>query len=62
METCYITQNDVRAIYCNTSRCKNGNFQMKNCDFFIFAQNIDRGYTLEPPRWGSSDEYPLSMF
>ena len=30
--------------------CKNGNFQMKNCDsFLIFAQNIDCGYTLEPP-------------
>ena len=30
---------------------KNDNFQMKNCDFFhIFAQNIDRGYTLEPPQ------------
>ena len=28
--------------------CKNGNFQMKNCDIcFIFAQNIDRGYMLE---------------
>ena len=28
--------------------CKNDNFQMKNCDIFlIFAQNIDRGYTLE---------------
>ena len=27
---------------------KNDNFQMKNCDIFlIFAQNIDRGYTLE---------------
>ena len=27
------------------------NFQMKNCDvfFLIFAQNIDDGYTLEPP-------------
>ena len=25
--------------------CKNNNFQMKNCDFFlIFAVNIDRGY------------------
>ena len=31
--------------------CKNGNFLMKTCDIFlIFAQNIDRGYTLEPPR------------
>ena len=30
--------------------CKNDNFQMKNCDIFlIFAVNIDRGYTLEPP-------------
>ena len=29
---------------------KNGNFQMKKCDIFlIFAQNIDRGYSLEPP-------------
>ena len=28
----------------------NDNFQMKNCDIFlIFAPNIDRGYTLEPP-------------
>ena len=31
--------------------CKNDKFQMKNCDIFlIFAQNIDRGYTLEPPQ------------
>ena len=31
---------------------KNGNFQMKKCDILlIFAQNIDRGYTLEPPHW-----------
>ena len=30
--------------------CKNHNFLMKNCDtFLIFAQNIDRVYTLEPP-------------
>ena len=30
--------------------CKKDNFQMKNCDvFLIFAQNIDCGYTLEPP-------------
>ena len=30
--------------------CKNDNFQMKNSDIFlIFAQNIDRGYMLEPP-------------
>ena len=31
--------------------CKNDNFQMKNFDiFFIFAQNIHCGYTLEPPQ------------
>ena len=30
--------------------------------FFIFAQNIDCGYTLEPPRRGGSNEYPQSMF
>ena len=31
--------------------CKNDNFLMKNCDIFlIFAQNIDCGYTLEPPQ------------
>ena len=35
---------------------------MKKFDIFlIFAQNIDRGYTLEPP-WGGSNEYPRSMF
>ena len=43
--------------------CENGNFQMKKCDNFqIFAQNIDRGYTLEPPHWGGSNEYPQSLF
>ena len=32
--------------------CKNYYFHMKNFDFFslIFAQNIDCGYTLEPPQ------------
>ena len=42
---------------------KNENFHWKNVDIFlIFAQNIDCGYTLEPPRQGSSNEYPQSMF
>ena len=40
--------------------CKNDNFQMKFFD--IFAQNIDCGYTLEPPQRGGSNEYPQSMF
>ena len=38
-------------------------FQLKIFDIFlIFAQNINCGYKLEPPRWGSSNEYPQSMF
>ena len=36
---------------------------MKNVDIFlIFDQNIDCGYTLEPPRRGGSNEYSQSMF
>ena len=35
----------------------------KNSDVFhISAQNIDCGYSLEPPRRGGSNEYPQSMF
>ena len=40
----------------------------KNDILYIFAQNIDCGYTLEPPRpiepprRGGSNEYPQSMF
>ena len=37
--------------------------QIKNSDiFFISVQNIDCGYSLEPPRRGGSNEYPQSMF
>ena len=47
----------------NIFGCKNENFHWKNFDIFlIFAQNIDCGYTLEPPRRGGSNEYPQSMF
>ena len=42
---------------------KTENFQIKISDIFhISAQNIDCGYTLEPPRRGGSKEYPQSMF
>ena len=42
---------------------KNENFLIKNSDIFhISAQNIDCGYSLEPPRRGGSNEYPQSMF
>ena len=34
-------------------------FSDKNSDIFhISAQNIDYGYSLEPPRRGGSNEYP----
>ena len=42
---------------------KNENFQIKKSDIFhISAQNIDYGYSLEPPRRGGSNEYPQSMY
>ena len=38
---------------------KTESFQIKNSDIFhISAQNIDYGYSLEPPRRGGSNEYP----
>ena len=38
-------------------------FQIKNANIFhISVQNIDCGYSLEPPRRGGSNEYPQSMF
>ena len=30
--------------------------------FLIYTQNIDCGYSLEPPYRGGSNEYPQSMF
>ena len=42
---------------------KNLKFHQKFFDIFlIFAQNIDCGYILEPPRRGGSNEYPQSIF
>ena len=45
---------------------KNENFQIKKIKnsviFHIPAQNIDCGYSLEPPRRGGSNQYPQSMF
>ena len=42
----------------------NENFQIKTKSdiFHISAQNIDCGYSLEPPPRGGSNEYPQSMF
>ena len=44
------------------SEIKIENFIGKKMIFNIFVQNIDCGYTLEPPRRGGSNEYPQSMF
>ena len=42
---------------------KNENFQIKNSYILhISYQNIDCGYSLEPPHRGGSNEYPQSMF
>ena len=42
---------------------KNENFHIKYSDIFhVSAQNIDCGYSLEPPRRGGSNEYLQSMF
>ena len=42
---------------------KTENFQTKKSNIFhISAQNIDCGYSLEPPRRGGSNEHPQSMF
>ena len=39
---------------------KTENFQIKNSDiFYSFAQNIDCGYPLDPPRRGGSNEYTI---
>ena len=39
------------------------NFQIKKSDIFpISAQNIDCGYSLEPPCRGGSNEHQQSMF
>ena len=63
----YIITNTLRKhAYSNIKKIsppKTENFQVKISDIFhISAQNIDCGYSLEPPRRGGSNEYPQSMF
>ena len=59
---CNITKTSLfKYIECFTT--KNFTFSDKNSDIFhTSAQNIDCGYSLEPPRRGGSNEYPQSMF
>ena len=47
----------------NILQPKKKNVLIKISDIFhISVQNIDCGYSLEPPRRGGSNEYPQSMF
>ena len=56
-------ENTPIQIYWKLYNQKRENFQTKIMIFFhISAQNIDCGYSLEPPRRGGSNEYPQSMF
>ena len=48
--------------YIENFTSKNREFSDKNWYFHTSAQNIDVGYSLEPPQRGSSNEYPQSMF
>ena len=49
--------------YIENFTSKNWKFSNKNSDILLIsAQNIDCGHSLEPPRRGGSNEYPLSMF
>ena len=49
--------------YIENFTTKNWKFSDKNSDIFhISAQNIDCRHSSEPPRQGSSNEYPQSMF
>ena len=48
--------------YIENFTSKSWKFSGENSDIFhISTQNIDCGYSLEPPRRGGSNEYPQSM-
>ena len=52
-------ENTPIQIYWKFYHQRNENFQINSSDIFhISAQNIDCGYSLEPPRRGGSNEYP----
>ena len=59
----YHYENTPIQIYWKILPPKNENLQIKNSDIFhVSAQNIDCGYSLEPPHRGGSNEYSQSMF
>ena len=63
MVLCFTLRKLAHAIYSEFLALKIANFQLNIFDIFlIFAQNINCGYKLEPPRRGGSNEFPQSMF
>ena len=49
--------------YIENFTTKNWKFSDKNSDIFLIStQNVDCGYSLEPPHRGGSNEYPQPMF
>ena len=49
--------------YIENFTTKRGKFSDKKFWYFSYScSKIDCGYSLEPPRWGGSNEYPQSMF
>ena len=61
-QSLYITKTHLFK-YIENFTTKNWKCSDKNSHIFhISAQNIDCGYSLEPPRRGGSNEYPQFMF
>ena len=61
--TIFITKTRLFKYIENFTTKKKENFQIKISDIFhISAQNIDFGYSLEPPRRGGSNEYQNLCF
>ena len=56
-------ENTPIQIYWKFYNQKRENFQITKSDIFhISAQNVDCGYSIEPPRRGGSNEYPQACF
>ena len=61
-ELCFTLRNSAHATYSDFFTAVKMTIFSRNLIFHIFAQNIDCGYSLEPPQLGGSNEYPQSLF
>ena len=61
---CHYENTPIQIYWEFYSQKKKRTFSDKNISdiSYISGQNIDCGYSIEPPRWGESNEYPQSMF